>query len=124
MRGVDRRECRPPIHGGEPARIAVREHLERLPAAPRDVREQLHPVLADRAAQFATAAREAVASGVAVSSPAAFAAELRRAGDLLARSSAGDEEALAIELDAITAAVQTIQPGAAPPRSPGPVRPA
>ena len=81
-------------------------------------------VLADRAAQFATAAREAVASGVAVSSPAAFAAELRRAGDLLARSSAGDEEALAIELDAITAAVQTIQPGAAPPRSPGPVRPA
>src|SRR6266550_1979560 len=81
-------------------------------------------VLADRAAQFATAAREAVASGVAVSSPAAFAAELRRAGDLLARSSAGDEEALATELDAITATVQTIQPGAAPPRSPGPVRPA
>jgi len=81
-------------------------------------------VLADRAAQFATAAREAVASGVAVSSPAAFAAELRRAGDLLARSSAGDEEALAIELDAITAAVRTIQPGAGPPRSPGPVRPA
>src|SRR5438445_400727 len=40
-------------------------------------------VLADRAAQFATAAREAVASGVAVSSPAAFAAELRRAGELL-----------------------------------------
>src|SRR5437660_3535277 len=77
-------------------------------------------VLADRAAQFATAAREAVASGVAVSSPAAFAAELRRAGDLLARSSAGDEEALAIELDAITAAVQTIQPGAAPAPAPRP----
>src|SRR5256714_74328 len=81
-------------------------------------------VLADRVAQFAIAGREAVASGIAVSSAAAFAAELRRAGDLLARSSAGDEEALAIELDAITAAVQTIQPGAAPPRSPGPVRPA
>src|SRR5436190_3011700 len=83
-------------------------------------------VLADRAAQFATAAREAVASGVAVSSPAAFAAELRRAGDLLARSSTGDEEALATELDALTAALRGIQPGApaaAPPLSPGP-RPA
>src|SRR5881397_3001722 len=43
-------------------------------------------VLADRAAQFAIAAREAVASGLAVSSAAAFAAELRRAGDLLAGS--------------------------------------
>src|SRR6184192_2343849 len=83
-------------------------------------------VLADRAAQFATAAREAVASGVAVSSPAAFAAELRRAGDLLARSSAGDEEALATELDALTAALRGIQPGApaaAPPLPPAP-RPA
>src|SRR5213076_2456749 len=83
-------------------------------------------VLADRAAQFAAAAREAVASGIAVSSPAAFAAELRRAGDLLARSSTGDEEALATELDALTAALRGIQPGApaaAPPLSPGP-RPA
>jgi len=81
-------------------------------------------VLADRVAQFAMAAREAVASGIAVSSPAAFAAELRRAGDLLAGSGSGDEEALATELDAITAAVQTMQPGAAPPPSPGPARPA
>src|SRR5437899_12882326 len=83
-------------------------------------------VLADRAAQFATAAREAVASGIAVSSPAAFAAELRRAGDLLARSSTGDEEALATELDALTAALRAIQPGApaaAPPLPPSP-RPA
>jgi len=81
-------------------------------------------VLADRVAQFAIAAREAVASGIAVSSAAAFAAELRRAGDLLARSGAGDEEALATELDSLTAALRTIQPGAAPaPAAPAP-RPA
>src|SRR5207248_319045 len=55
-------------------------------------------VLADRVAQFAIAAREAVASGVAVTSPGAVAAELRRAGDVLARSGSGDEEALAAEL--------------------------
>src|SRR5881396_3265966 len=71
-------------------------------------------VLADRVAQFAIAGREAVASGIAVSSAAAFAAELRRAGDLLVRSGTGDEEALATELDALTAALRTIQPGAAP----------
>src|SRR5438552_2501741 len=81
-------------------------------------------VLADRVAQFAIAARDAVASGIAVSSPAAFAAELRRAGDLLARSGTGDEEALATELDAVTAAIQSIQPGAAPRPAPGPARPA
>src|SRR5216117_3329007 len=83
-------------------------------------------VLADRVAQFAMAARDAVASGIAVSSPAAFAAELRRAGDLLARSGTGDEEALATELDALTAALRGIQPGApaaAPPLPPAP-RPA
>src|SRR5467141_299866 len=75
-------------------------------------------VLADRVAQFAIAGREAVASGIAVSSAAAFAAELRRAGDLLARSGSGDEEALATELDSLTAALRAIQPGAAaPPRA-------
>src|SRR5947208_7362583 len=79
-------------------------------------------VLADRVAQFAIAAREAVASGIAVSSAAAFAAELRRAGDLLARSGSGDEEALATELDALTAALRAIQPGAAPAPAPAPAR--
>src|SRR5438067_2535453 len=69
-------------------------------------------VLADRAAHFAAAAREAVASGVAVTSPGAVAAELRRAGDVLARSGSGDEEALAAELDAVTAAIRALQPGA------------
>jgi len=76
-------------------------------------------------AQFAVAAREAVASGIAVSNAAAFAAELRRAGDLLARSGTGDEEALATELDSLTAALQTIQPGAPAPAAVAPVpRPA
>src|SRR5437762_751551 len=77
-------------------------------------------VLADRVAQFAIAGREAVASGIAVSSAAAFAAELRRAGDLLARSGTGDEEALATELDALTAALRAIRPGAAPAPAPRP----
>src|SRR6266480_4100510 len=83
-------------------------------------------VLADRVAQFAIAGREAVASGIAVSSAAAFAAELRRAGDLLVRSGTGDEEALATELDALTAALRAIQPGPAPapPRAPAAPAPA
>src|SRR3989440_8838592 len=72
-------------------------------------------VLADRVAHFAIAAREAVASGVALTSPGAFAAELRRAGELLARSSGGDEEALAAELDAVTAALRAVKPGAPAP---------
>src|SRR6266516_1913361 len=62
--------------------------------------------LADRVAQFAIAAREAVASGVAVNNPAGFAAELRRVGDLLARSNSGDEDALGAELDAVTGAIR------------------
>jgi len=82
-------------------------------------------VLADRVAQFAVAAREAVASGIAVSSAAAFAAELRRAGELLARSGAGDEEALATELDSLTAALRAIRPGVPAPAAAAPVaRPA
>src|SRR5712671_1935398 len=83
-------------------------------------------VLADRVAQFAVAAREAVASGIAVSNAAAFAAELRRAGDLLARSGTGDEEALATELDTLTVALRAIQAGAAPapPRAPAAPAPA
>src|SRR6266516_4715747 len=64
----------------------------------------------------------------------AIAAELRRAGDVLARSGGGDEEALAAELDVITAAIRAVKPGAptplprpvpsspppAPPRPPAP----
>src|SRR5881296_1562955 len=85
-------------------------------------------ILADRVAQFALAAREAVASGVAVNNPGGFAAELRHVGDLLAGSNAGDEEALAAALDALTAALRAIQPGAAPapapPRAPAAPAPA
>src|SRR5213594_1830880 len=81
-------------------------------------------VLADRVAQFAIAGREAVASGIAVSSAAVFAAQLRRAGDLLVRSGTGDEEALATELDALTAALRAIQPGAAPAPALAPAAPA
>jgi len=69
-------------------------------------------VLADRVAQFAIAAREAVASGLAVNNPAGFAAQLRRVGDLLARSNADDEEAFAAELDGLIADVRALQPGA------------
>jgi hypothetical protein len=71
-------------------------------------------LLADRVAQFAVAAREAVASGVAVHNPAAFAAELRRVGDLLARSGTGDEDALAAELDSFTAAIRSLPPEGPP----------
>jgi chemotaxis protein histidine kinase CheA len=83
-------------------------------------------VVADKVAQFAQAAREAVASGIAVSSPGAFAAELRRVGELLARSGSSDEEALATELDAVTAAIRALEPGApapAPAPSPAPAPP-
>src|SRR4029077_18652853 len=86
--------------------------------------------LADRVSLFALAAREAVASGVAVSSAVGFAALLRQAGDLLARSSAGDEEAFAAELDGLTSAVRPLKPGApapapapVPPRAPAPAPP-
>jgi hypothetical protein len=86
--------------------------------------------LADRVSQFALAAREAVASGVAVSSAAGFAALLRQAGDLLTRSSTADEEALAAELDGLTSAVRALKPAApapapppAPPREPAPAPP-
>ncbi len=83
-------------------------------------------VLADTVARFALAAREAVASGIAVTSPGAFAAELRRVGDLLARSGGSDEEAVATELDTVTAAIRALQPGArapAPTPTPTPVAP-
>jgi chemotaxis protein histidine kinase CheA len=71
--------------------------------------------LADQLAVFATAARDAVARGVAVGHPALFAAELRRAADLLVRSSVEDETALAARLGDITAAVRRLtgQPPAA-----------
>ncbi len=64
--------------------------------------------VAESVAQFAIAAGEAVAKGIAVNQPQAFAAELRRAGDLLARSAAGDEAALGAELDGCTAVMRAL----------------
>ncbi|HYT71858.1 MAG TPA: hypothetical protein VEK78_10785 [Gemmatimonadales bacterium] len=72
-------------------------------------------ILADRVAEFAIAAREAVAAGVPVSQAAAFAAELRHAGDLLARSGSGDEAPLAAALEPLTARVRALAAGGAAP---------
>src|SRR5204862_7140125 len=82
-------------------------------------------ILADRVAEFAVAARDAVASGSAVGHAAAFAAELRRVGDLLAASNTADEDALAAELAPLIQRVRSrgaSTPTPAPPAA-VPVRP-
>ncbi|HWC74306.1 MAG TPA: hypothetical protein VG454_10260 [Gemmatimonadales bacterium] len=75
-------------------------------------------LVAQRVAEFAQAAREAVSSGVAVNQSAAFAAELRKAGELLSTAGSGDETATAAALAHVTLAIQRL--GAAPlqPREP------
>src|SRR6267154_1608161 len=87
--------------------------------------------VAERVAEFAQAAREAVTSGIAVRQPALFAAELRKAGELLSASGTGDETATAAALAAVTLAVRRIggatpvaapAPAPAPPRVPVPPR--
>src|SRR5437763_3449195 len=75
-------------------------------------------ILADRVAEFAVAARDAVANGSAVGHAAAFAAELRRVGDLLAASNTADEDALAAELAPLIERVRSL--GASAP-TPAPV---
>src|SRR6266581_8797626 len=65
-------------------------------------------VLADRVAEFAVAARDAVANGSAVGHAATFAAELRQVGDLLAASNAGDEDALAAALAPLIERVRSL----------------
>jgi hypothetical protein len=67
--------------------------------------------LGECVAEFAQAARDAVTSGIAVRQPAAFAAELRRAGEILTRSGSGDEGALAAELGAVTGSVRALRGG-------------
>src|SRR4051812_3136495 len=47
--------------------------------------------VAERVAEFAQAAREAVTTGIAVNQPALFAAELRKAGEILSPSGTGGE---------------------------------
>jgi len=78
-------------------------------------------ILADRVAEFAVAARDAVANGSAVGHAAAFAAELRRVGDLLVGSSAGDEDALAAELAPVIERVRSLGASGATVAPPAPV---
>jgi len=81
--------------------------------------------LAERVAEFAQAAREAVSSGFAVNQPAAFAAELRRAGEILSQSGggSGDEAATAAALAAVTAALRGVRGDGARVAEPPPVVP-
>lgn len=65
--------------------------------------------VAERVAEFAQAAREAVARGVAVNQPTVFAVELRRAGEVLANSGSGDETATAAALAQVTAALRALE---------------
>src|SRR2546422_314134 len=78
--------------------------------------------VAERVAEFAQAAREAVTSGIAVNQPALFAAELRKAGEILSASGTGDETALAAALAAVTLAVRRLG-GVEPPPPPPPPAP-
>src|SRR5947207_2803953 len=64
--------------------------------------------VAERVAEFAQAAREAVTSGIAVNQPARFAAELRKAGEILPASGTGDETATASALAGITLAMGSV----------------
>ena len=80
----------------------------------------------ERVAEFAQTAREAVTSGIAVNQPALFAAELRKAGDVLTASGTGDETATAAALAAVTLALRRLgetEPVAPAPRPPVPPRP-
>ena len=67
--------------------------------------------VAERVAEFAQAAREAVSSGIAVNQPALFAAELRKAGEVLSASGTGDETATAAALAAATLAIRRLGGG-------------
>jgi chemotaxis protein histidine kinase CheA len=71
--------------------------------------------VAERVAEFAQVARDAVTRGIAVNQATVFAVELRRAGEILSRSGAGDEVALAAELAAVTAAVRALSGAPAAP---------
>src|SRR5213083_418685 len=81
--------------------------------------------VAERVAEFAQAAREAVTTGIAVSQPALFAAEVRKAGEILSTSGTGDETATAAALAGVTLAVRRLgsQPArtaVTPPKPPAP----
>src|SRR5579859_1798310 len=62
--------------------------------------------LAAGVSEFAEAARDAVRDGAAVREATRFSAELRRAGDILTRSSTEEEGSLATELADVTAKIK------------------
>src|SRR5713226_1750479 len=64
--------------------------------------------VAERVAEFAQAAREAVSSGIAVNQAALFAAELRKVGEVLSASGSGDETSTAAALAAVTVAIRRL----------------
>jgi len=64
--------------------------------------------LATGVSEFAEAARDAVRDGAAVRDAPAFSAELRRAGDILTRSSTEEEAGLATELSDVTATIRNL----------------
>jgi chemotaxis protein histidine kinase CheA len=72
--------------------------------------------LAQQLAEFAATARDAVARGLAAAHAPAFAAELRRAADLLVRSSTEDEAALASRLREVTGALRSVGQPVSPAR--------
>jgi len=79
--------------------------------------------VAERVAEFAQAAREAVTTGIAVNQPALFAAELRKAGEILTASGTGDETATAAALAAVTLAVRRLGGSQPPPTEVAPPKP-
>src|SRR5213594_2564485 len=81
--------------------------------------------VAERVAEFAQAAREAVSSGIAVNQPARFAAELRKAGEILSGSSSDDETVIAAALVGVTLALRRLGGSQPEPTAPaGLTRPA
>ena len=81
--------------------------------------------VAERVAEFAQAAREAVTSGIAVAQPVLFAGELRKAGEILSASGSagagGDETATAAAIAAVTLAIRRLGgPGEIGPPAPAP----
>ena len=78
----------------------------------------------DAVSQFAVAARDAVARGAAVMSGETFVQRLREAGQVLVDAATGDEDALAAQLRAAAAVVETLgAPVPQPAHAPEPAEP-
>lgn len=121
------------VSHGEHLRQAA-DSLERAPSATqrelrahallttfRALAESSGGPLADALASFAIAARDAVTAGCGVRHAAAFAAQLRQAGDLLARAEGRDDAALAARLGTIAQNIQALDAAALAPEAPAPV---